>query len=401
MSFRRYIIIPAMVVARLAFAQDTASAPVDTSYVEESESPISLPLGVGLRTPAYDRVNGASIPWGPRIQLGEEMLLIDPIVTYRSNLGDWDPSLEIVAKPGYANEFKIYVGRSTFSNDNWIRSDIVNSLAALGVGSDARNYYRADRAVARYTRSLTTTALTFTPYAFGNIENDWSTGSLAPVKTPWSFYGRKDGLRMRRPNPPAVKRHIGSFGGGTGVEYFREGVDVQLDVGVEHALSGSDPACLASPGGLICGAPQPGFTQTTVDSRAEFPTFGKQSFLFRGHALVGDASGIPQRYGYLGGAGTLATVNLLAIGGDRLLYVEGEYRIPVRLVQLPFLGSPYLALRYAAGNAGVGGLPALIQNVGPALGMGFLRVDYAIDPSSNRSPFSRRSAVTFGISLDF
>jgi hypothetical protein len=198
-----------------------------------------------------------------------------------------------------------------------------------------------------------------------------------------------------------VKRHIGSFGGGTGVEYFREGVDVQLDVGVEHALNGSDPVCLTSPGGLFCGVSRPGFTQTTIDSHAEFPTFGKQSFLFRGHALLGNADGIPQRYGYLGGAGTLATVNLLALGGDRLLYVEGEYRIPVKLVQLPFLGSPYLALRYAAGNAGVGGLPALIQNVGPALGMGFLRVDYAIDPSSNRSPLSRRSAVTFGISLDF
>jgi hypothetical protein len=123
--------------------------------------------------------------------------------------------------------------------------------------------------------------------------------------------------------------------------------------------------------------------------------------MFRGHALLGKATAVPQRYGYLGGAGTLATVNLLAIGGDRLLYVEGEYRIPIALVQLPFMGSPYLALRYAAGNAGVGELPALIQNVGPALGIGPLRVDYAVDPASNRSPFSRRSAVSFGLSLEF
>jgi hypothetical protein len=224
---------------------------------------------------------------------------------------------------------------------------------------------------------------------------------VAPVKTPWSFFGRKSDLKMRRPNPPVVKRHIGSFGGGSGIEYFREGVDVHLDVNVEHALNGPDPTCLATPNGLFCTAPRPGFTQATLDSHAGFPTFGKQSFLFRGHALLGDAALIPQRYGYLGGAATLATVDLLAVGGDRLLYVEGEYRIPVNFFQVPFLGSPYLALRYAAGNAGVGKLPALIQNVGPALGVGFLRVDYAIDPASNRSPFSRRSAVTFGISLDF
>ena len=401
MNLRRYLVVPAMLVARVVAAQDTVSAPVDTSYVEFSESPITLPLGIGLRTPAYDRVNGASVPWGPRIQFGEATVIIDPVITYRSHLGNWDPSIEIDAQPGYANEFKVYVGRATFSNDTWIRSDIVNSLAVLGVGSDARNYYRADRAVARYTRSISTNALTFTPYVSGNIENDWSTGSLSPTKTPWSFFGRKGDLKMRRPNPPVVKRHIGSFGGGTGVEYFKDGVDLQLDAGVEHGLKGPDSECLATPGGLFCPDPLPGFTQTTLDGHAEFPTFGKQSFIFRGHALIGNASAIPQRYGYMGGAGTLATVDLLALGGDRLLYVEGEYRIPVRLVQLPFMGSPYIAVRYAAGNAGLGELPALIQNVGPALGIGPLRVDYAIDPASDRSPFSRRSAVTFGISLEF
>lgn len=388
-------------VARLAAAQDTPSAPVDTSYVEYSDSPISLPLGIGLRTPAYDRVNGASIPLGPRIQFGEETFVIDPVITYRSNLGNWDPSVEVDAQPGYGNEVKIFVGRSTFSNDDWIRSDVVNSLAVLGVGSDARNYYRADRAVLRYTRSLTSFELTFTPFVAGNIENDWSTGSLAPIKTPWSFFGRKTYLKMRRPNPPVVKRHITSFSGGTGIEYFREGVDLHLDAGVEHALQGPDVSCIATPNGLFCPARLPAFTQTTLDGHAEFPTFGKQSFTFRGHALLGSSNGTPQRYGYLGGSGTLATVNLLALGGDRLLYVEGEYKIPVNLVQLPFMGSPYLALRYAAGNAGVGKLPALIQNVGPALGIGPLRVDYAIDPASNRSPFSRRSAVSVGLSLNF
>jgi hypothetical protein len=29
----------------------------------------------------------------------------------------------------------------------------------------------------------------------------------------------------------------------------------------------------------------------------------------------------------------------------------------------------------------------------------FLRVDYHIDPSSNRSPFSDRSAISFGLSF--
>jgi hypothetical protein len=107
----------------------------------------------------------------------------------------------------------------------------------------------------------------------------------------------------------------------------------------------------------------------------------------------------PQRFAYLGGSGTLATVDLLALGGDRLLFLQGDYVIPIERILLPFLGSPFIALRYAAGNAGIDRLPSLIQNVGVGAGVGFFRVDYSIDPASNRSPFSRRSAVTFGVSL--
>ncbi|HMI46555.1 MAG TPA: hypothetical protein VK491_10355, partial [Gemmatimonadaceae bacterium] len=71
----------------------------------------------------------------------------------------------------------------------------------------------------------------------------------------------------------------------------------------------------------------------------------------------------------------------------------------IEKIQLPLVGSPFLALRYAAGNAGVGRLPALIQNVGVGAGIGIIRVDYSIDPAQNRSPLSRRSAVTVGVSL--
>ncbi|HET6761901.1 MAG TPA: hypothetical protein VFH13_07350, partial [Gemmatimonadaceae bacterium] len=107
----------------------------------------------------------------------------------------------------------------------------------------------------------------------------------------------------------------------------------------------------------------------------------------------------PQRFAYLGGSGTLATVDLLALGGDNLLYVQGDYVIPIERIVLPLVGSPFLAFRYAAGNAGLGEIPSLIQNLGVGVGVSFFRVDYTIDPAQNRSPLSRRSAVTFGVSL--
>src|SRR5258708_36795783 len=52
-------------------AQDTTTAAPDTGYVDYHESPISLPLGVGLRIPTDDRVNGIAIPGGPKLELND------------------------------------------------------------------------------------------------------------------------------------------------------------------------------------------------------------------------------------------------------------------------------------------------------------------------------------------
>jgi hypothetical protein len=383
-------------------AQDTTTTAADTAYAEYRESPITLPLGIGLRIPSYDRVNGVTLPWGPQILLTDGKIQLDPLVSYRSNLGKWDPSLEGLIRPSSADEIKLYLGRGTFTNDSWIRSDLFNSAAALFVGSDARNYYRADRVSLRVTRTVLTSAITLTPFIGGNFERDWSTGSLAPEKWPWSLFGGSGRLRMRRLNPPVAQGHIASILGGTGIQASRGGLEAKLDAAVEHAPSTSfDAACTLIPANGSCLSPPESFTQITLDSRVTFPTFGAHTFAFLGHALVTGGGNIPppQRFGYLGGAGTLATVDLLALGGDRLLFVQGDYTIPIERIQLPFVGSPFVALRYAAGSAGVGTLPSLIQNIGIGAGVSFLRVDYTIDPAQNRSPVSRRSAVTFGVSL--
>lgn len=382
-------------------AQDTTSSAPDTGYVEYDESPISLPLGIGLRVPSYDRVNGLALPWGPRLTLGEEKFQLDGLVTYRSNLGKWDPSLEGFARPGDANEIKLYVGRGTFTNDSWIRSDLANSLAALGVGSDSRNYFRADRATARFTHTLTTGAFTLTPFVGGNIERDWSTGSILPAKSPWSFFGRKDVLKMKRANPRVKTGHISSFLAGSGMALSRGGVEAKLDATVEHSLKSSLTAdCSGFPTDAACALASLDFTQLTLHSQVDFPTFGSQTFSFLGHAVFGTSNiAPPQRFAYLGGSGTLATVNLLALGGDRLLYVQADYIVPIDRIQLPMVGSPFVGLRYSAGNAGEGTLPPLIQNLGIGAGASLFRVDYSIDPARNRSPISRKSAVSFGLSL--
>src|ERR1700687_2694571 len=308
-------------------AQDTTSAAPDTGYVEYAESPISLPLGIGLRIPSYDRVNGLALPWGPKLDLSEDKLQLDALVTYRSNLGKWDPSLEGFVRFGDANELKVYVGRGTFTNDSWIRTDLVNSLASIGVGSDARNFFRGDRVTARFTHTLTNGSLTLTPFIGGIIERDWSTGSIVAPRSPWSFFGKNGVLQMKRANPRVKTGRISSFVAGSGFALSRGGVDAKLDATVEHSFKTSLTAdCSGLPTDAACARPPLDFTQVTLHSQVDFATFGSQTFSFMGHALLGTSNiAPPQRFGYLGGSGTLATVNLLALGGDRLLYVPAGY----------------------------------------------------------------------------
>lgn len=393
------------VSASVSQAQNTTVTAADTGYAEYHDSPISLPLGIGLRIPTYDRVNGLALPWGPKIEFADARIDIDALVAYRSNLGKVDPSLEGTLRPGDENELKFYVGRGTSTNDLWIRGDLTNSAAAFFAGSDSRNYYRADRASARFARTFTGNGFTVAPFVGGNFERDWSTGSLAPNKSPWSVFGRKGVLRMRRPNPRVAIGHISSAIGGTAIEVVRGGLEGKFDGMVEQSLNTSlEPDCSGVPVLGLCSQPisADSFLQATLDGRVSFPTFGTQTFAFKGHAVIASGSGAPapaQRFAYLGGAATLATVDLLALGGDHLLFVQGDYTIPIDRIQLPFVGSPFIGLRYAAGSAGIGGIPTMIQNLGVGLGASFFRADYTIDPAQNRSPFSRKSAFTLGLSL--
>jgi hypothetical protein len=251
-------------------------------------------------------------------------------------------------------------------------------------------------------RTLTSTSVTVTPFIGGNFEHDWSTGSLAPTKSPWSFFGRKGNLKMLRPNPRVAKGRITSILGGTGLQVVRGGLEGKLDATLEQTVRTDLSAdCSGIPVGGVCLQPGDSFTQGTFDGRVSFPTFGTQTFEFKGHLVATSGSGVTpaQRFAYLGGSGTLATVDLLALGGDHLLYVQSDYIIPIDRIEFPYAGSPYLALKYSAGNAGIGQLPALIQNVGVGAGVALLRVDYSIDPARNRSPLSRRSAFSVGVSL--
>jgi len=98
----------------------TPPAAPDTGYVIYDDGPISLPLGVGLRIPLYDRVDGLALPFGPIITLAKGRVELDPTVTYRSNLGKFDPFAKATIRLRPADALVISGGRATFSNDEWI-----------------------------------------------------------------------------------------------------------------------------------------------------------------------------------------------------------------------------------------------------------------------------------------
>jgi hypothetical protein len=346
------------------------------------ESAVQLPGVYGLRMPAYDRSNGLSIPGGPTIALDGGKLTVDPIVTYRSQIGQVDPSLTANWQTGRNFLLHGAAARETRSNDAWITGDLSNSLNALLIGRDTRNWYRANLVQTTANRTFETPAVVATYRLGGQFERASSARpDSSPTSGPWSFIGKHSTEGMRRPNPPVPAGDIGSVLAGANYKWNATAVTSTLDVGLEVPVSSS-----------LTNAH---FVQMTVDGQVSFPTFGIQRFRFDAHAILtrGDTAPL-QRFGYLGGSGTLATVEpLLSLGGDELLFLESRYIIPVPAITLPFVGSPTVTLRHIVGTAAIQHLPALTQNVGIRLSVLLVRGDLLMDTKT------RKVEIHTGLSL--
>jgi hypothetical protein len=332
---------------------------------------LTFPIVFGVRLPTYTRVDGLGLTWGPRIMLDTGRIVIDPLITYRSDLGEIDPSLTARLGLGRLTSLEVRAGRGTFTNDAWIQSDIANFISALVAGRDYRNYWRADRGEAllqrRWERAATMLALEIG----GRTERAWSVTAGGP----WSVLGRNDVEEgMLRPNPAVLHGRITSALAGGRFDWERQQVELSTRLLTETSLDTPDDTR---------------FTQATLEAFVAFPAFRTHTFSFEAHAVhtFGDTAP-PQRFAYLGGSGTLPTFDLLEFGGDRLLFLESRYAIPVERIQLPIVGSPVIMFRHMIGMAGFDSLPPFEQNVGVRLLVGPIKVDWTIDPVSRESKFS-------------
>lgn len=348
--------------------------------LEWSPKPFSLPGLYGLRIPSYDRTNGLSLPVAPTFVLDSGRIEVEPGVTWRTNLGKIDPSLALRLQAGRRTRFEATAARGTWSNERWIHSDLINSLQAIGLGTDSRNWFRADRAEARAYRLWEWTATRLEPFVGGRLERGWSVGPFTPPEhTPWSLFGRRDEDGMVRPNPPVDPGSIASALVGTSLQWAAGPVTVTGQALVESGRH----AALARQ-----------FTQGTLDGKLAVLPFRNHRFELETHLVLTAGDTAPrQRFAWIGGTGTVPTLDLLEQGGDQLFFVESRYSIPIERFQLPLVGPPTLTLRHILGGAAVQRFPTLTQNLGLRLGLGFVRGDVVFDPVSGE--------VKGGVGLSF
>jgi hypothetical protein len=335
-----------------------------------------LPLAYGVRLPEYNRVDGLVVPWGPEVGVDGGRLRIAPALTYRSELGALDPSVTLRAglRGGWG---ELRAARVTRSNDRWISSDLPNSLSALVRGNDIRNYYRADGASGRLGVTIDGDGADGEAWVGAATERAWSVDAGGP----WSLFGRRDRRAgMLRQNPRIRSGRVTSALAGARGGWRMEDVELDGGLAVERALD--------APAGRR-------FTQATLDAAIGFPTFGDQRLVVVAHVVAtGGGVAPPQRFAYVGGSGTLPTRDPLSLGGDRLLYIDGRYDVPIERWRLPIVGPPVVSLRDIIGGAGIGRLPELVQNVGIRLSVTLLRLEFLVEPGRGRTDFSAGVALT-------
>lgn len=341
---------------------------------------VALPGLYGARIPSYTRVDGLVLPVGPRLVLAGGRVDVDPVITYRSHLGTVDPWLDVRVGLDGRTDLDVSGGRTTRTNDAWARSDWVNSAATLVFGDDERNYYRATEGSARLRRRWESTFGLVEPWVGVRVEEARSLGPMpGATSAPWTFVDRHDTTAILRPNPAIAPGRISSGELGARASYDDGEIRGRGTLRVELPWD--------APGDAR-------FVQTTFDGLLSLPTFRTQRLAVEAHAVttMGDVAP-PQRYAYLGGGSTIATLDELAMGGDQLLYLSGTYLVPLGWPRLPYVGGLTLGARYAVGSAGVDRLPDFVQNVGARLALGLLRVDYLVDPATGDR------SISFGVSM--
>lgn len=324
--------------------------------------------------PSYDRVNGLTASIGARIlpTRSSSGPRLDVWGSYRVENPDPVGGGVRADVPLGTQNLRVVgeLSRGTRTNDAWIRNDLSNSIAVLMRGGDYRNYYDADRASVLLTRPVGKPLIAGESWLSPRIGVQWERARSLETQDVWSLL---EGDNKGRENPPVLEGDIVS-------------ALVGADLRMQGRISGFDGGAHLE--AALPGASDAEFTQALVEGTYETTAFRTHlvEVYFRGMMpLSGDAP--PQRFGILGGSGTLPTAGVAEFRGDHLAFIEAVYAIPITWIELPFLGVPNLEALYATGAAWESGedMPGWIQNPGVGLAFTLARVRLYIDPSNHKT----------------
>ncbi len=360
----------------------------------EHPSILELPGIKGLGIPTYDRVSGVTLRAGaglilPRVGRAE------PVVRawgqYYSHRGDFGGGGEVAIKRGWT-EIAAGAERTTLTNEEWIRKDMSNSFAMLLQGKDYRNYYAADRAFVRLDRTLEKGARTSIARLTAQVED------ASPLRAgqPWSLF-KPDSIR---PN------HYGTEPASTDGPAFIRNPNGRITSAIASlSTEWEAPRLVLKANGLAeVGTTalngDHAFARFEMGGNVALPAIKDHTLRFEGYfqgPLPGTDSLPYQRWGFVGGSGTLHTFQVAAFPGDRIAFVETMYTVPLpERLSLPLLGRPGLDLLHAIAMAWkFDQNQRFEQNIGARLGyrIAYLRV------LTNPRNFSDDIKVSVGVTL--
>jgi hypothetical protein len=320
--------------------------------------------------PSYDRVNGLTVALGARVlpTRNDSGPRVDAWVSYRrENPDPVGGGLRVDLPLGTENLHLVAEGsRATRTNDLWLRGDLSNSISVATTGKDYRDYYDADRASLLLTRPVGKPLIAGESWLGPRVGVQWEQARSLAAHDVWSL---TESEQKDRPNPPVLEGTIVSAIAGAELRWQGRISGFRGDVQLEYAVPGPSDA---------------EFAQVVAEGRYQTVAFRTHQvqLYFRGMVPFAADSAPPQRYGILGGVGTLPTLDVGHFRGDHLAFIESLYAVPFHQVELPYLGIPALEVLYATGAAWTGDdVPRWIQNAGVGLAFSFFSIRVLADPA--------------------
>ena len=307
--------------------------PVDGGFeidpVVELPDVVSLHGLYGFEAPGYQRVDAVKLGWGVTFTAATWAWqpTLDLVGRYRSGQGEVEGTVRQFWHPGPV-EFGVEAERATQTNEDWVRTNISNSLSYFFLGDDFRNYYGADR-VALVLR--------------GSGDRWWSPLLQIEWEDAWSRFAGDHftlfGSGDVRPNPAIDDGETFSA---------TLALSVDLATGTTGTLEGR--VLLEGADSTVAGD----FSFLLGELQGRWMTAGFGSHEVDLFALArSDLAGTPpgQRWTGFGGRATLPTFDVMEFRGPRVTYGHVGYTVPIEALRAGGLGAPGVFGRVAGGAA--------------------------------------------------